>query len=196
MLPATIAAGVVLIVVARGAAAKASCAVFVATAILLFACSGIYHLGSWSTRVSGVLRRLDHSNIALITAGTYTPLSVLALPKTTAIVLLACVWGGAGAAIGVRMIWLNAPRWSYVPIYIALGWVAIWFLPQFWRNAGPVVVWLVLAGGVAYTGGAIVYALKRPNPWPRWFGFHEIFHACTVAAFTCHVLAVWITATR
>jgi len=168
----------------------------VATAILLFGCSGVYHLGSWSVRVGGVLRRLDHSNIALVTAGTYTPMTVLALPTPTSVILLTCIWAGAGAAIGVRMIWLNAPRWSYVPIYIALGWAALWFLPQFWRNAGPAVVWLVLAGGVAYTAGAVFYGLKRPNLFPRWFGFHELFHTCTVAAFTCHLIAVWTIAVR
>jgi hemolysin III len=94
------------------------------------------------------------------------------------------------------MVWLNAPRWSYVPIYIALGWAALGFLPQFWREAGPSIVWLILAGGVAYTGGAVIYALKRPNPVPGWFGFHEVFHAGTVAGFTCHFTAIWLIAVR
>ena len=196
MLPATIAAGIVLIVSARGPAAKATCAIFVATAIALFGCSGIYHLGSWSVRVSGMLRRLDHSNIALVIAGTYTPLAALALSRPTSTILLACVWGGAVAAIALRMVWIDAPRWSYVPIYIALGWAALWFLPQFWRDIGPGIVWLILGGGVAYTAGAVIYGTKRPNPSPYWFGFHEIFHACTIAGFTCHLLAVWAIAVR
>jgi hemolysin III len=196
MLPATIAAGTVLIVAAHGSKAKAACAVFVATALMLFGLSGVYHLGRWSQRAAGVLRRLDHSNIALIIAGTYTPLAALALPSPTSQILLASIWGGAVGAIGVRVIWLNAPRWSYVPIYIALGWVAVWFLPQFWRLAGPAVVTLILAGGVAYTAGAVIYGVRRPNPSPRWFGFHEVFHACTVAGFTCHLIAVWLISTR
>jgi hemolysin III len=196
MLPLTIAAGATLIATARGTAAKASCAIFIATAILLFGCSALYHVGTWSERVHGMLRRLDHSNIALIIAGTYTPLTVLTLGDPTRTALLVGIWGGALAAIALRMVWINAPRWSYVPIYVALGWAAMWFLPQFWREAGPAVVLLLLAGGVAYTGGAVIYALKRPNPLPRWFGFHEIFHTGTVAGFTCHLIAVWSTAVR
>ncbi|MDR1189929.1 MAG: hemolysin III family protein [Bifidobacteriaceae bacterium] len=195
MFPLTIAAGIVLIVLAKGPGAKAACAVFAATAWLLFATSATYHLGNWGPAWSGALRRLDHSNIALIIAGTYTPLAVLTLPTRTAVLLLCLVWGGALAAILVRMLWLDAPRWSYVPIYLVLGWAAIWFMPQFWR-AGPAIVWLLLAGGIAYTVGAVIYALKRPNPSPRYFGFHEIFHSCTVVGFSCHFVAVMIAALR
>jgi hemolysin III len=196
MVPATIAAGTVLIVRATGAAGKASCAIFIGTAIMLFGCSAVYHRGNWGPRAGAVLRRLDHSNIALIIAGTYTPFAVLTLNGTAQTVLLAVVWAGALGAIAVRVIWLNAPRWSYVPIYLALGWVALWFLPAFSREAGGAVLWLLLAGGIAYTGGAIVYGFKRPNPWPRWFGFHEIFHLGTVAGFACHFVAVWMIAAR
>jgi hemolysin III len=190
MFPLTIAAGIVLIVLAKGGGAKAACALFASTAWLLFGTSATYHLGRWGPIWSGVLRRLDHSNIAAIIAGTYTPLAVGLLAGTTRVVLLSVIWGGAVAAILVRVLWLNAPRWSYVPIYVALGWTAVWFMPQFWRTGGPAVVWLLLAGGISYTIGAVIYGLKRPNPWPRHFGFHEIFHACTVAGFACHYIAV------
>jgi hemolysin III len=196
MTPLTVAAGTALIVHATGTAAKTACAVFVATAILLFGCSCLYHRGNWGPRAKAVLRRADHSNIALIIAGTYTPLAVTSTTGTQRTVLLAVAWGGALAAIGLRMTWIDAPRWSYVPIYVALGWVALWFLPTFWRTAGPAVVWLLLAGGLAYTAGAVVYALRRPDPLPRWFGFHEVFHAGTVAGFGCHFAAVWLVATR
>jgi hemolysin III len=196
MTPLTAAAGGALIVHATGAAAKVSCAVFVATAIMLFGCSSLYHRGDWTPRTKNLLRRLDHSNIALIIAGTYTPLAVTSMTGGRRTVLLAVAWGGALAAICLRMAWIDAPRWSYVPIYVALGWVALWFLPTFWHEAGPAVVWLLLAGGLAYTAGAVVYALRRPDPWPRWFGFHEIFHTGTVAGFTCHFVAVWLVATR
>jgi hemolysin III len=189
MSPLVMIAGAVLIAVANGTAAKAACAVFVATAIMLFCTSAIYHLGHWGRVTAGVLRRLDHSNIALIIAGTYTPLALL-LPHGTTVLLLWIIWAGALAAILIRVLWLNAPRWSYVPIYIALGWTAIWFMPQFWSAGGPAIVWVLIAGGIAYTGGAVVYALKRPNPSPRWFGFHEIFHLGTVAGFACHFVAV------
>ena len=146
--------------------------------------------------MAATLRRLDHSNIALIIAGTYTPLAVELLSRRTATILLSIVWSGAVAVILVRTLWLNAPRSSYVPIYIALGWIALGFLPEFWSAGGPAIVWLILAGGLAYTGGAVVYGLKRPNPWPRHFGFHEIFHAFTVVGFSCHFAAVTVAALR
>ncbi|MDR2566814.1 MAG: hemolysin III family protein [Bifidobacteriaceae bacterium] len=195
MFPLTVAAGILLIVLAHGPAATVGSAVFVGTAVMLFGTSATYHLGNWGPGWSAALRRLDHSNIALIIAGTYTPLSLLLLPAKTAVMLLCVVWGGALATILVRVAWLNAPRWSYVPIYIALGWIALWFMPQFWR-AGHAFVWLLLAGGVAYTAGAVIYGLRKPNPSPRYFGFHEIFHAFTVVGFSCHFAAVWIAATR
>jgi hemolysin III len=196
MFPLAIAAGVVLIVLARGAAGKTGGAIFAGTAMLLFGTSATYHLGRWGERWSAVLRRIDHSNIALIIAGTYTPLTLLLLHGRTRVLLLCLVWGGALALILVRVLWLNAPRWSYVPIYIALGWIAVGFMPQFWRAGGPAIVWLLLAGGVAYTVGAVVYGLKRPNPWPDTFGFHEIFHACTVVGFSCHFVAVTFATLR
>jgi hemolysin III len=190
MFPLVIAASVVLIAAARSTPLKAACAVFAASAILLFGVSGVYHIGRWGPTWTGVLRRFDHSNIALIIAGTYTPLAVGLLTGNQRTLLLCLIWGGALGAILIRVLWLNAPRWSYVPIYIALGWTALGFLPQFWHSGGPAVVWELLGGGVAYTVGAIVYALKRPNPWPRHFGFHEIFHSLTVVGFVSHFVAV------
>jgi hemolysin III len=195
MFPLTIICGIILIVVSKGTSAKTGSAIFVATAIALFGTSGLYHLGNWGPLWSGVLRRLDHSNIAVIIAGTYTPLCLLLLPQRTGSRLLIIIWSGALAAILIRVFWLHAPRWSYVPIYIALGWMALWFMPAFWR-AGHAFVVLLLAGGIAYTAGAIVYGLKKPNPWPSHFGFHEVFHACTVAGFSCHFVAVALAATR
>ncbi len=108
------------------------------------------------------------------------------------------MWSGALVGLLARVFWLGAPRWVYVPVYIALGWVAVWFLPAFWRapTGGPEVVWLVAGGGLAYTLGAVVYGLKRPNPSPRWFGFHEIFHALTVVGFTCHYVAAALAVLR
>lgn len=192
--PLVLAASVVLVALAPTPAARWSTAVFGVSAVLLFGTSGVYHRGRWSPRVAAVLRRLDHTNIFLIIAGTYTPLAVLLLPASTARVLLAVVWTGALVGLLARVFWLNAPRWLYVPIYVALGWVAVGFLPQFWRTGGPTIVWLVAAGGLAYTVGALVYGLKRPNPSPRWFGFHEVFHALTVVGYTCHYVAVSLAA--
>jgi hemolysin III len=192
MAPVALVAAVVLVATAPGTTAKVSTAVFGFSAILLFGTSAVYHRGTWSPTVAAVLRRLDHTNIFLIIAGTYTPLAMLLLPWPTHRTLLVVVWAGAVAGLLARVLWLNAPRWAYVPLYIALGWVAVWFLPDFWSNGSPAVVWLIAAGGLAYTLGAVVYGTKRPNPSPRWFGFHEIFHVLTVIGFGCHYVAVVI----
>jgi len=188
--PLALAIGIALVVLAPAGAARAATAVFAVTAVLLFGTSAVYHRGTWSPPVAALLRRMDHANIFLLIAGTYTPLAVLLLPPSTATVLLTVVWVGAVAGILMRIFWMGAPRWLYVPIYIALGWVAMWFLPDFFRNGSPAIMWLVIGGGLAYTAGALVYGLKRPNPSPRWFGFHEIFHVGTVVGYLCHAVAV------
>ena len=193
--PLALVAGIALVVVAPPGAATVSTAVFAVTAVLLFGTSAVYHRGTWSAPAAAVLRRLDHANIFLLIAGTYTPLAVLLLPRDTATVLLTVVWVGAVAGILMRVFWLGAPRWLYVPIYLGLGWVAVWFLPAFFREGSPSIMWLVIAGGLSYTVGALVYGLKRPNPSPRWFGFHEIFHVGTVGGYVCHYVAV-LLATR
>ena len=192
MAPLVVAASIVLVVLAPTTTGRVAGTVFGLSAILLFGTSAVYHRGRWSPRVAGVLRRMDHTNIFLIIAGTYTPLSALLLDESTARTLLIIVWAGALAGLLARVFWLGAPRWLYVPIYVALGWVAVWFLPEFSERGGPAVLWLVIAGGVAYTLGAVVYGLKRPNPSPRWFGFHEVFHSLTVVGYTCHYIAVSI----
>jgi len=190
--PFVLAASIVLVALAPPVAPRVAAAVFGLSAVMLFGTSAVYHRGNWTPRVAAVLRRLDHTNIFLIIAGTYTPLAVLLLPPTTARTLLIVVWSGALVGLLMRIFWLGAPRWLYVPIYVALGWVAVAYLGPFWSAGGPAVVWLVMAGGLAYTVGAIIYGIKRPNPSPAWFGFHEIFHALTVVGYTCHLIAVFI----
>jgi hemolysin III len=190
--PFVLAAGIVLVALSPTTPVRWANIVFAISAVLLFCTSAVYHRGHWSPRVAGVLRRMDHTNIFLIIAGTYTPLAVLLLPHAAARTLLVVVWSGALVGLLMRIFWLGAPRWLYVPIYVALGWTAVWFLPRFWHTGGPAVVWLIIAGGVAYTLGAVVYGFKRPNPSPRWFGFHEIFHSLTVVGFTTHYIAVSI----
>ncbi|MFF9120526.1 hemolysin III family protein [Streptomyces massasporeus] len=193
--PLALVGGIVLIAVSRSAAAVAACAVYAVSACLLFGTSAVYHRGTWGPRGEAVLRRLDHANIFLIIAGTYTPLAVLLLPAGQQRVLLALVWAGALAGIAFRILWIGAPRWLYTPCYIALGWVAVFYLPDFAHTGNAVVVALVVAGGLLYTAGAVVYALKRPDPSPAWFGFHEVFHALTIAAFTAHYAAILLAAT-
>ncbi len=194
--PLAVVGAVVLVLVSPTTAARASTAVFGLSAILLFGTSAVYHRGTWSPRVAAVLRRLDHTNIFLIIAGTGTPLAVLLLEPDLARVLLIVSWTGAILGTLARVFWLDAPRWLYVPVYIALGWVSVGFMPQFWQSThGPAIVWLVALGGLAYTAGAVVYGTKRPNPSPRWFGFHEIFHVLTVVGFGCHYAAVLLATT-
>jgi len=190
--PFVLAASIVLVVLAPPLAPRVAAAVFGLSAVLLFGTSAVYHRGSWSPRVAAVLRRLDHTNIFLIIAGTYTPLAVLLLEESVARTLLIIVWSGALVGLLMRIFWLGAPRWLYVPIYVALGWVALAYVGQFGATGGPVIVWLILGGGLAYTVGAVVYGTKRPDPSPTWFGFHEIFHALTVVGYACHLVAVFV----
>ena len=142
--------------------------------------------------MSAVLQRVDHANISLLIAGTYTPLYVALLDRGMTLLVLGIVWGGALAGIITSLAWRSAPRWLTTLFYILLGWVAIWFLPQFWMTGGPAIVWLLVSGGVVYTVGGAVYARRWPDPDPRWFGFHEIFHTCTVAAWACQCTACYL----
>ena len=183
--PVAIAAGIVLIVLADGVAAKWSAAVFMTTSLLLFGNSALYHRFDWGPRTKIVLKRIDHANILLLIAGTYTPIATLALSPPQGTLLLILVWSGALLGILFRVFWIGAPRWLYVALYLLLGWAAVMYLGDLLRASVAMMV-LVIVGGLLYTGGAIVYALKRPNPWPGHFGFHEIFHVCTVLAFLCH----------
>ncbi len=192
MAPVAVALGVVLIALAPSTAPRVAATVFTVTAGLLFGTSAVYHRGSWSPRVAAVLKRLDHANIFLIIAGTYTPFALL-LPQARAATLLVIVWSGALLGVLFRVLWVGAPRWLYTPVYVALGWVAVFYLRAFLERGGVAVVSLVILGGLLYTLGAVVYGFKRPNPSPRWFGFHEIFHALTVAAFIAHYAAASLT---
>jgi hemolysin III len=191
--PISIIAGIVLVTLAQGAAAKWSSTVFVLTSMLLFGNSALYHRFSWRPRVKLLLKRIDHANIFLLIAGTYTPLAVLALPPEQGTLLLVLVWGGALLGIGFRVFWIGAPRWLYVPLYLALGWGAVAYLGEIARGTFATMV-LIATGGLFYTVGAIMYAMKRPNPWPGRFGFHELFHLCTVLAFLCHWTGVLLIA--
>ncbi|PSK96078.1 hemolysin III [Haloactinopolyspora alba] len=192
--PVAVVAGLLLVIVAPSLEVRVSAAIYTATAALLFGISAIYHRGHWSPRAQAALRRLDHANIFLIIAGTYTPFTLLLLPQRQAQILLSLVWVGALLGVGFRVFWVSAPRWLYVPIYISLGWAAVFWLPQFATHGGAAVVTLIIVGGLMYTLGAVVYGMKRPNPSPRWFGFHEVFHAFTLAGFASHHVGIWLAA--
>lgn len=191
--PLTIAAGIVLIVLADGPAAKWSSAVFMLTSMMLFGISALYHRFNWKPRTKVMLKRFDHANIFLLIAGTYTPLAVLALPPSKGILLLSMVWGGTLLGIAFRVFWVHAPRWLYVALYILLGWASVMYIGDL-LHANLAMMVLVVVGGLAYTAGAVIYGMKKPNPIPGVFGFHEIFHTLTVVAFMCHWTAILLIA--
>ncbi|HIW62245.1 MAG TPA: hemolysin III family protein [Candidatus Stackebrandtia excrementipullorum] len=188
--PLSVAAGIVLIVLAPNTSGVVAAGVYAVTSTLLFGVSGYYHRRDHSPRVENLLRRLDHSNIYLIIAGTYTPFAVLALDGASRLAVLLIIWIGAAAGVVFRTVWMGAPRWLYTSLYIGLGWVAVFFIPQFIAGVGLAAVILVFAGGVLYSVGGVVYGLKRPDPSPTWFGFHEVFHTFTIAAWVCQYSAV------
>ena len=188
--PLALAAGIVLICLAPAGKAKVGAVIFTITAAMLFGTSAVYHRGTWSAKVQVVLKRMDHSNIFLIIAGSYTPFALMLLPMDQARTLLIIVWSGAIGGVLFRVFWVGAPRWLYTPIYVALGWVAIFYFVPMLQVGGPAILTLIAVGGGLYTLGAVVYGTKKPNPFPKWFGFHEVFHAFTVAAFVVHYVAV------
>ncbi|MFZ9751032.1 MAG: PAQR family membrane homeostasis protein TrhA [Candidatus Nanopelagicales bacterium] len=194
--PVALIAGAALVILAPTLQARFTIAIFTLSAVALFSISATYHTINWTPNVKRILRRLDHANIFLIIAGTYTPLTVIWLETSTAQILLSLVWGGSILGLLFRVFWLTAPRWLYVPIYIALGWAALLYLPDFYASAGAVIVGLILAGGILYSAGAIIYAIKKPNLSVKYFGFHELFHSFTIAAFFCHYAAIAITVAK
>ncbi|MFZ9672064.1 MAG: PAQR family membrane homeostasis protein TrhA [Candidatus Nanopelagicaceae bacterium] len=189
MSPLALVAGLVLITITTELRGRVTLTIFTLTAVSLFTCSAIYHRVPWGPSAKAIWRRIDHANIPLLIAGTYTPFAIYLLDKSQAVILLSLVWGGALLSGVFRVFWLSAPRWLYVPIYLALGWAALIYLPDFYRNGGLIVFLLVAFGGILYSLGAIIYAVKWPNFSINWFGFHELFHAMTAAAFISHFIA-------
>lgn len=190
--PLTLAAGIVLVVLSPTASTRIGSAVFATSALVLFTVSGIYHRGTWSPKVWRFLRRFDHANIFLLIAGSYTPFTLILLHGADRVVLLSVVWTGAVLGVLFRVVWNDAPRWLYTPIYIALGWAAVFYFGDFVDTASTAVLVLMAVGGGLYTLGGVVYGIKRPDPFPRWFGFHEVFHTLTIAAFVSHYVGVSI----
>jgi hemolysin III len=190
--PLSLAAGIVLVVLSPTPMTRAGSAIFAVSALVLFTASATMHRGTWSPKANLLLRRLDHSSIFLLIAGSYTPFTLLLLEGRDRTTLLSIAWGGAALGIIFRVFWCGAPRWLYTPIYLALGWAAVFYFPQFVERASAAVLTLIVAGGVCYTIGAVVYGFRRPNPSPRWFGFHEVFHSLTIVAFATHYVGVSI----
>lgn len=166
--------------------------IYTATVVAMFSISAVYHRNHWHNPAAlKWMKRLDHSAIFIFIAGSYTPFALLAMGPRTGNLVLIIVWAGAAAGVALKMWWPTAPRWVGVPLYLLLGWVAIWFAGSLLDGGGPIVVGLLVLGGILYNVGAILYAIRWPNPWPHTFGYHEFFHAFTAAAALSHYAAVW-----
>lgn len=176
----------------RSAGAGLATFVYAAAAVAMFGISATYHRVQWrSARTRRWMMRADHSIIFVFIAATFTPFAIVAMPHRTGMLVLAIAWGGALAGVALKMSWPNAPWWVGVPPYLLLGWVAAAFARTLLDGAGVTATLLLIAGGVLYNIGAVMYALKWPDPWPITFGYHEFFHAFTALAATCHYIAIW-----
>jgi hemolysin III len=193
MSPLSLVAGLTLITLADELRGRITLGIFTLTAVTLFTCSALYHRVAWTDKNKAIWRRIDHSNISILIAGTYTPFAVYLLQPSQTKTLLIVAWSGAILISLLRIFWLSAPRWLYVAGYISLGWAAVFYMPQFLNSGGVAIFILILTGGVLYSAGGVIYALKKPNFSINWFGFHELFHAMTAAAFICHFIAAVLT---
>ena len=193
MSPLSLVAGLILITLANELRGRITLGIFTLTAVTLFTCSALYHRVAWNDKNKAIWRRIDHSNISILIAGTYTPFAVYLLQPSQTKTLLIVAWGGAILISLLRIFWLSAPRWLYVAGYISLGWAAVFYMPTFLNSGGVAIFILILTGGLLYSTGGVIYALKKPNFSISWFGFHELFHAMTAAAFICHFTAAVLT---
>ena len=176
----------------QGTRAGLATLLYTLTIVAMFTVSGTYHRVTWKSETSRTwMKRLDHSMIFVFIAGSYTPFALLALRSGGGMTLFWIVWGGAAAGVLLKMFWPTAPRWVGVPLYLLLGWVAVWFIGPIMQSAGVAAVVLLIVGGALYSIGGVLYGLKWPNPWPTTFGHHEFFHACTAVAAICHYIAMW-----
>ena len=183
-------AGVLLVASADSGERRLTAVVFAASVAVCFGASALYHRVSWRPPVRLWMRRIDHAGVFLLIAGTYTPVTILALHGSWRPVVLAVVWIGAVTAIAVKFVWITAPRWLAAGFGLALGWVAVVALPELVRSLPSAAVALIGVGGLAYTAGAIVYARGRPDPVPSVFGYHEVFHALTIVGVACQYTAI------
>jgi hemolysin III len=187
---ASIIVAPLLLVSADASRSRVAAAVFAFSVTACFGASALYHRVTWAPPVRRWMRRIDHAGVYLLIAGTYTPVSLLVLDRDWGRVILVVVWSGALAAILLKFIWVDAPKWVAAGVGLALGWVAIVALPQLVDRLQPTALTLLIAGGLLYSAGAIVYARRKPDPLPAVFGYHEVFHALTIVAVTCQYVAI------
>jgi hemolysin III len=187
--------GAGLVIAAPDGESRLALAIYAVSVAALFGTSALYHRITWSSAAARRwMRRLDHSMIFFLIAGTYTPFALLALEGTISTVILIVVWAGAFGGVILKLAWLDAPKWLIAGVYIALGWVALAAFPQLYEALGVTATGMVAAGGVLYTLGAVVYAMRRPDPAPTVFGYHEVFHLLVIAAAALQyaVVAFWV----
>lgn len=182
----------VMLVLAEGTEVRAGVAVFMISALLLFGTSAVYHTKTWTPQRLHVLKRVDHANIFLLIAGSSTPFAILLLSEQHAIQLIVIMWSGAALGVLFKVFWLDAPRGVHVPLYLLLGWAPVFYTADFLDSGQHAPLILLGVGGALYSLGALVYIFKWPNPSPRYFGFHEVFHAMTIAAFGAHYTGISI----
>ncbi|HEY9857760.1 MAG TPA: hemolysin III family protein [Stenomitos sp.] len=187
---AALGAGPMLVASTPTPQAAWTTAVYVVCLAALFGISALYHRPDWPPAMRQRMRRLDHSAIFLMIAGSYTPMLIFGLGLESGLSLLRWIWLGALAGIGKTLLWVRAPKVLNAALYLGFGWIAFAYLPAIGARGGPGVLCLLAAGGVIYSLGAVVYALRWPDPDPRTFGYHEIFHACVILAAFCHFLAI------
>jgi hemolysin III len=187
-------AAIALIALAPTAGARVAALIYGVGLIALFSVSALYHRWPGDPRWKPWLRRMDHSTIFVFIAASYTPVGLLVLDGTVQIVVLVSVWAGALAGIVMSVAWISAPRWLQALTYLLVGWVAVLALPQLAERVGVAPLVLLAVGGGLYTLGAVVYAMRRPDLWPRTFGFHEVFHTLVIAAAVVHFVAMagWV----
>ena len=186
---AAVAVGVVLVVTADPGKARISGAIFATCVAGCFGASAVYHRPMWRPRARAWLARLDHAGVYLLIAGSYAPFGLIVMSRGWAIPILAIIWGGAFLAIVLKLFWVEAPKWLAAAIGLTLGWVGAAAFPQLLKLSAVAIV-LVVATGILYTGGAIIYTRRRPNPLPQVFGYHELFHVLTLAAAACEYVVV------
>jgi hemolysin III len=185
-----VAAAIVLVVVAEDSRARISAVIYGVGLCALFGASATYHRWRGNPRWKPILRRIDHSTIFIFIAASYTPIALLVLEDPLRVIVLVSIWAGALAGVAMSIAWIDAPRVLVAACYIAVGWVAIVAMPQLFSHRGAAMPILLLIGGLLYSLGAAAYATKRPNPWPRTFGFHEVFHSLVIAAAIVHFVAI------
>jgi hemolysin III len=190
----SLAAGLALILLANGSTATIAAGIYAFSLSALLGVSALYHRINWRPAARRWMRRLDHTMIFVLIAGTYTPFALLVLHGTISHVVLIAVWVTAGAGTVLNLLWWNAPKPVTAAVYISTGWIAILAFPQLWDGLGPVGFGLIVLGGILYTAGAIVYARRRPDPRPAVFGYHEIFHLLVILAAACDFAAIAIYA--